>query len=239
MKPKTTPAPAEAQESRWRKAISSPRKMLDDVVILVFAAVGLIGGIVLVLATSAPPIVIALLLAIAVASLVYGFLGGIPPGTTVAIGGVKLGGTLAALIGVTVFLNGTLLQQLQKPLTDADIVGQWKWQYAEGGWRGFLYFSEENKKLTFVGSVEQAQNGQLRPLLQLDAGTATIANRNQLQLACTVKELANNRTYHWVSAEPLHLGPFLAGQLIVPSSDPLYDGLRHYQWGIALTREAQ
>ena len=68
----------------------------DDTVALVFAFIGFVGGVLLLLYYKAPPIVVSFFLATGVAALVYKFLGGIQA-TSFAVGALKLGGTLAAI----------------------------------------------------------------------------------------------------------------------------------------------
>lgn len=81
---------------------------LEDKVILWVIVLGFVGGSVLHLAFRAPAILVSVLIASAVAALVYRFLGGIPAETTFAMGGLKLGGSLAALVGVAFLVNHAL-----------------------------------------------------------------------------------------------------------------------------------
>ena len=120
---------------------------------MLFAAAGLFGGAYFHLRTDAKPIVVAIFIATGIAALVYRFLGGITD-TTFTIKSLKLGGTMAALLGSAFAINSALERQMRpvalfsvrKP---ADLVGRWKWQWAEGQWLGYLDFSEEREGLIF------------------------------------------------------------------------------------------
>lgn len=81
------------------------------IAIVLFAALG--GAVALKLTNpDAPPILIATLAGTGVAALVYRFLGGIAPDTSMTIGALKLGGTLAALIGVAWFIDERLVAEV-------------------------------------------------------------------------------------------------------------------------------
>jgi hypothetical protein len=90
---------------------------LQDGVILGLLLLGFIGTLFfLFVRCSLPPIVTAVLLAAAIAALVYRFLGGIASTTSFAFGLFKISGTLAALIGCAYFINQTLEQQTRYSL---------------------------------------------------------------------------------------------------------------------------
>jgi hypothetical protein len=213
----------------------------DDIVILSFAASGLFGGAVLSLRTNAKPILVSIFLATGIAALVFRFLGGIGE-ATLTVRTLKLGGTMAALIGSAFLINAAFERQARpigsfSQLKRNDIVGRWKWQWAQGGWLSYLDFTANDETLMFVGYVQQFQNGQWQRVYDLDEGSARIVTGNRLELDCRVKDLLYGGTFCWVSAEPLEVGPVFWGRMIVPSKDPRYEELRHYQWGIAITKE--
>ncbi len=83
----------------------------EDKVIIFFAIFGFVGGIILSM-LSLPPIIVAVFLAVGIASLVYRFLGGIQ-GAKLYTMGIKLGGSLGALIGCALLIN-TYLQEQKK-----------------------------------------------------------------------------------------------------------------------------
>ena len=91
---------------------SQKRSWFEDIVIVV-AAVACLGGAVAIKLQGAdvPPILIGILTGTGVAALVYRFLGGIPPGTSVTIGAFKLGGTLGALLAVSWMIDGRLVAE--------------------------------------------------------------------------------------------------------------------------------
>ena len=83
---------------------------------------------------TAPPIIIAFFLATGVSSLVYRFLGGIE-GAKLTLGTLRIGGSLAALVGVAVAVNPYLQTQ---SLAMVSIDGRYEWQYAAEGWKGYI-----------------------------------------------------------------------------------------------------
>jgi hypothetical protein len=90
---------------------------IDDIVVATFALLGFGGAVLLPLRYSfsnVPPIVVSFLLATGLAALTYKYLGGISPGTSVAIGTLKLGGTLAALVGIAMLINTKLVSQIPR-----------------------------------------------------------------------------------------------------------------------------
>jgi hypothetical protein len=96
----------------------SPKRQwyLDEIVVAAFAFLGVGGAVFLPLRYgfgSVPPIVVSMLLATGLAALTYRYLGGITPGTSFKIGTLKLGGTLAALVGIAWFINGQMVNQVQ------------------------------------------------------------------------------------------------------------------------------
>ena len=150
---------------------------------------------------------------------------------------------MAALIGSAFLINAALERQARlvgpfSQLRPNDMVGRWKWQWAEGGWLSYLDFTANNDTLTFVGHVQRFQNSQWQRVYDLDEGSARIVAGNRLELACRVNDLLYGGAFCWVSAEPLEVGPVFWGRLIVPSKDPRYAELRPHQWGIAITKEA-
>jgi len=81
------------------------------VVVAVMALGFLVSVLNFVLGWRLPPIIIAVMLGSAVAALVHRFLGGIAAETTFAVGAVKLGGSMAALVGCAFFINSQLEKQ--------------------------------------------------------------------------------------------------------------------------------
>jgi len=94
---------------------------------------GLLGGVVLHV-TVKSPVITSLFLATGVASLVYRFLGG-TEGATFVWGAIKMGGSLAALVGVAV----VLIHYLEiESIVSAPVQGTYEWQWAGQGWIGYV-----------------------------------------------------------------------------------------------------
>lgn len=88
------------------------RKFGEDAVLISVLALGLLGPVAIYLfKVAVPQIVVAVLLGCAVAALVYRWLGGISADTSFAIGALKLGGSMAALLGCAWFFNSQLVAQ--------------------------------------------------------------------------------------------------------------------------------
>jgi hypothetical protein len=88
---------------------------IDEIIVAAFAFLGVGGAVFLPLHygfASVPPIVVSFLLATGLAALTYRFLGGIQ-GASFTVGTLKLGGALAALVGIAWFVNGRLVPQVQ------------------------------------------------------------------------------------------------------------------------------
>jgi hypothetical protein len=84
----------------------------EDVVIIAVIGLGFVGSAVaFVVRVDIPPIIVAVFLGSAVSALVYRFLGGIAAETTFKMGAMKVGGTMAALLGCTYFINAQLVTQ--------------------------------------------------------------------------------------------------------------------------------
>lgn len=82
----------------------------DDIIIIIACLFGFIGGILLFFLTGIP-ILVSWFIGIGTAALVYRFLGGIPQDASITIKTFKIGGTLAALIGVVLIINYYLTNQ--------------------------------------------------------------------------------------------------------------------------------
>ncbi len=95
-----------SQATKWSRSIA--RMAWEDKVILGVLVLGFVGAPILHLTSQTPPILVSILVGSAVAALVYRFLGGISGDVTFVIGGLKLTGTLAALVGVTFLVNHAL-----------------------------------------------------------------------------------------------------------------------------------
>jgi hypothetical protein len=86
----------------------------EKIVIITTLVIGLIGGVLLlILFDKLPSIIPAIFLAMAISVLVYHFMGGLK-GAKFSMGPVKMGGSLAALIGCAVVINHYLTEQKSK-----------------------------------------------------------------------------------------------------------------------------
>jgi len=108
----TPPAPARRQSS---SAAHSRRPWsIDDLVVIAFALLGFGGGVFLPHFMTMPAITTSFLLATGLAALTYRFLGGIQ-GASITIGSLKLGGALAALVGIAMLINHTMVAETTPP----------------------------------------------------------------------------------------------------------------------------
>jgi hypothetical protein len=114
------PAPAEPQAPEGR---GGRTWNMDEIVVAAFAIFGVVGGVFLPLRFNIPPITTSFLLATGLAALAYRFLGGIP-GTSLTVGALKLGGALAALVGIALIINNILSKQLPQPHEVWQVTGQ-------------------------------------------------------------------------------------------------------------------
>ena len=122
----TTPPSAStaSPETPDRSAASGTRGWyIDENVVVAFAVFGVAGAVFLPLHNSIPPIITAYLLATGLAALAYRFLGGVQ-GSALAVGTLKLGGSLAALVGIATLINNTLVNQIPKPHEVWQVSGQ-------------------------------------------------------------------------------------------------------------------
>jgi len=172
-----------------RPSSHAPRKSSfrsDDIVIVFFALLGFIGSVVLYQTTSAPPIIVSFFLATGVSSLVYRFLGGIQA-VSLTWGALKITGTAAALIGIALGVNRYLEVQTLE-LVSAE--GRYDWQFAGGGWKGYLQVERDGSVSTHMIRYLQCDGVQkVVPLLQ-QAGKASVKetdNRTRLRILIPVK----------------------------------------------------
>ena len=109
----TQPAPP-SQGSPTAASAGLRSWSIDDLVVLLFALFGLAGGVFFPRLLHIPPITTSFLLASGLAALAYRFLGGIE-GASFAVGSFKLGGSLAALVGIAMLINHALVPETQPP----------------------------------------------------------------------------------------------------------------------------
>jgi hypothetical protein len=118
------PVPTAPPETPAPPAVPGKRNWyIDEIVVVAFAVFGVAGAVFLPLHYSIPPIITAYLLATGLAALAYRFLGGIQ-GSSIAVGVVKLGGSLGALAAVATLINSALVNQLPKPYEVWQVSGE-------------------------------------------------------------------------------------------------------------------
>jgi hypothetical protein len=188
-----------------------------------------------------PRIVTALFLSAGVTLLVYHFLGGIPIESEFHLGALRVGGSMAVLLGVAWWLNG--LSNLDPQyrfhvLSPHSIVGTWNWKSVDtkGGMDGTLVFNED---FSFTGQEYRwvpAANGQTNRVLFLDMTKGKWAlsdDRTSLSLESDVKEYDYGRSFHWKTNEPLGLVAAFGGQLWPKLPG---DAIEAQPWGILITK---
>jgi len=189
---------------------------------------------------------VAVLLSAGITALVYRFLGGIGNATFTLGHFLKLGGTIAALVGIAYWADATNQLQPDFHLVSNDImIGTWEWDYAgpNSSWAGNLYFTRDHGKLTFKGSeynVEKVIGGEKRTLLyEMANGQATITNGNLLALESDVTDHQYNRKFHWKSVGRFVLIPAFVGELQPEKSDPKDPNLESKPYGMVIYKKAK
>src|SRR6266403_2643495 len=208
----------------------------DDIVVIVFTIVGLLGGVILLFFTAVPPIVVSLFLATGICALVHRFLERIQG--SFAVGNLKLAGVMAALVGSTLWINHELVPQIHmRLLSDDDMVGEWRWVYAKGAWEGHLnFFKDKGGQLHFTGvnaRVLDVDKGIYQRVFDLDNGNARLEHGNQLYLEADVFDHDHNDHFRWKSTAPFPLLPAFRGEFSAPDRkdlDPLRWGATFYKW---------
>lgn len=202
----------------------------DDIVVLIFALLGFAGSVALVLFTSVPAIIASFWMATGIAGLAYRYLGGIQI-ASFTVGALRLGGAIAALVGIALLIDACLVRELPFRLPQNDmLVGEWRWVYAAEGWEGHLVFTKEKGQYRFIGEESKWINGKREPLLDLRNGTARLIGRNELQLEVDVHDRQYNSDYHWISTAPLLLRPAFRGELRRNPDDGFRWGMMIYKW---------
>jgi hypothetical protein len=114
--------PAAAAHGARRKPFSPDTHRpwyFEDLVIIVFALIGFVGGVLLPhMMKGMLPITQAILIATAVSALVYRFLGGIQ-NASYTFAGIKFGGSIAALVGTAMLINNAMVSELAPPPSSA------------------------------------------------------------------------------------------------------------------------
>jgi hypothetical protein len=162
-----------AKKKHTKSQLWSKRQLRwDDIIIVFFALLGFIGSAVLYCNTSAPTTMVAFFLATGVASLVYRFLGGLERAEFVW-GTLKVGGTMAALIGIAVYANtGIRNQQLasqQLTYYMGSLEGKYDWQFTDisgkGGWKGYVEVKSDGAASIYMDNYKMC--GGVMKALQL------------------------------------------------------------------------
>ena len=209
----------------------------EDKAVICFSLLGLLGSVVFYL-LKMPSIMISIFLSAGITALVYRFLGGIKE-ASFGIGALKIGGTIAALVGVAFWIDST--KQLNPEfhlLSEDTMVGEWQWDVAgpNAGWTGHLDFVKVKDQLTFTGEEyvmeKGAEGARNTPLLRLTNGKATLIKGSALQLESDVDDFQYGRKFHWRSVAPLAITPAFRGELRPQKSDD--PNLESTPWGMLI-----
>jgi hypothetical protein len=213
----------------------------EDRVVICFSLLGLLGSVAFYFLRM-PSIIISIFLSAGITALVYRFLGGIKD-ASFGIGALKLGGTIAVLIGVAYWIDSTKQLNPEFHLLSPDtMVGEWQWDAAgpDAGWSGHLDFAKEKDHLTFTGDeyiLEKAPQGSKNvPLLRLTNGKATLIKGSALTLESDVEEFQYGRKFHWKSVAPLAITPAFRGELRPQKTDD--PNLESTPWGMLIYKKA-
>lgn len=217
-----------------------PWNRLQIVVVLTFALIGFVGGVGLFVAygPAIPPVIYGLVFGVGVASLVYGFLGGISENTSFSAGAFKVGGSLAAILGVVVLLNGYLERQIDAGLIDHDdLVGRWVWQWAGENLHATLDFEKKDGELVFDGTMLRLRDGARHIVYDIKDGRAQLdAVGRTLTLSFEANE-PGGRSFRLTTVQPLGRQLSFLGLLRPDPSDARTAGMRHYTWGFGMQKE--
>lgn len=189
-----------------------------------------------------PRIVNAILLSAGVTLLVYHFLGGFPLNSEFKLGALRVGGSMAVLLGVASWLNTVPDLDPQSKfhvLSTDSIAGSWDWKAVDAntGIDGTLNF---NKDFSFSGTEyrwEAGPNGRTNHVLffEMSNGKWSLSpDRASLSIESDVTDHVYDRTFHWKTTEPLTLIMAFGGQLWPHrDADP---NLNSQPWGILITK---
>lgn len=215
--------------------------VLDDVVMILFAFGGLAGAVVLDMTQNASPLIVAILASTALAALLYRFLGGIRATDSFAVGGLKVGGSAAVLIGAILVLNPVFAQQFEqrgflRKISRVTLVGSWKSQYAPGGSEAIFNFYDSGKDITFDGyQRERTNTGEWHETYRMQNGVASIVG-DGVKLTCKVIDQSKpDQQFIWETPQPLVPQPCLQGRFLAHGTAPL-SALGIQEWGIGLQK---
>lgn len=178
--------PKHLKASKWSKR----ELRWDDIIIVIFALLGFVGSVVLYRTASAPTPIISFFLATGVASLVYRFLGGLDRAEFVW-GTLRVGGTMAALVGIAVYVNGEMKAQQHadylKFVELGSLDGLYDWQYAGDGWKGYIRVEKDGsatvdmQKYMTCGGVKKPMK-----LLQQSGPGKVVGDESQMQVHISI-----------------------------------------------------
>jgi hypothetical protein len=183
--PKHESGGAVAPKKSHQRQLAGQKLGAADAIVMLFALLGLLGSYFL-WRSGAPPILISFFLSTGVAALVYRFLGGIQS-ASFGWGTLKLGGTMAALVGTAFLANYYLEPQM---LVTVPVAGRYEWQWAGDSWKGYVDVGSDGA-VKIQMSMYQSCAGSKKwiPLLeQSGAGKAeAVENRTKLRVKIPVK----------------------------------------------------
>lgn len=177
---------AAAPKKNHKRQSSTGQKFgAADLVVMLFALLGLLGSYIL-FCTGAPPILVSFFLSTGVAAVVYRYLGGIQS-ASFGWGTLKLGGTMAALVGTAFLVNYYL--ELQT-LISVPVAGRYEWQWAGDSWKGYVDVGKDGAVKIQMSTYQNCPGTKKwLPLLeQSGSGKAeSIENRTKLRVKIPVK----------------------------------------------------
>jgi hypothetical protein len=232
---------ANASSSTGRSGRLTEDIFLGVVIVACFAA-----SVVLALPFKAPPAMIATLLAVAVSTLVYRFLGGIPADTRIFVKSVQIGGSLAALMALYMLFNTHLEKQYRLDVTfrPDEVEGTWQQIYPEKNWRGEYSFYRDpalpDNELRASGTLNRVSQGETVPLYELLEGSRVVITAHGIVLKFHLRNIESKapsfgQEMTWETA-PMKRQRSASGQANVRYISPAGSPDRIQHWGIGLSR---
>ena len=215
---------------------ASERKLHFEGAVLAFVIVaGFGGGVALAVLSTAPPAVIAVLLATGISALVHRFLGGLT-GAEFLFGALKLAGTIGTLMIVFYVLNHYLEAQRTRAY-ESGLEGPWRWRVHSSGWVANLSFvkAQQAEEYGVTGVVREGESSTAKVLYEITNGQARRDAFGGLVLNLQVKDYVLNREVVWVTTKPLTPSLAFGGSFNV--QDKQKQGpVKPDPWGIFLVR---
>jgi len=221
---------------------------LEDVFLGMIIVCSLAAASVLAIQLKGPPVVVSTFLAVAVSTLVYRFLGGIPAQTTIVLKTAQITGSLAALVLLYLLFNSHLeswivrenSSRLSPAFSTDELVGTWGQAYPEKRWRGEYTFSKTGKDtLRVEGSVKAVGVGTAVTLLKVIDGEARVGQDGvtlDLTLRGTDEGGFKGEILHWKTRAPITRQRATRGTMEVSKVDSTGKDRRDDPWDFGLAK---